>query len=426
MQRERPGIDGTLDKLDIRQGRVGSRLRLFALLALLVPLYAGLHSLVRDSVPRVEVRIVPQDVPSSAPVVVPVHVPVERIVYVPVGPTTAAAGLSTSPMFGQIDGKAQHTEDVLAQTPDESPISENPNAAAPVAAGGEPAPEAVAEAVQPPVDAPVIGVVALAPRLPIRSSAPVAVPAPEVAVEPEAPAESDELAEVAEVADEAGDLAMDEMEGAAEHLAGADLRIAGTAGVPYAPTAPVQPAEAEAPEADLGNPENEPTEGDEAVAEEPVAGTDSVAEEATETPPAEETVVIASTEESGPQLVTLTIEQRPVAAAPAEPEVHAEAPAADLAEDSAAPDVAVEEAEQPPTEVAEEPAASEDAAEQPAAAQPAEDAEAVKADEDQPDETAAVAGPAEDDGAEAASGEPAPAAPLANSGREQGVIVVGQ
>jgi hypothetical protein len=65
-----------------------TRLRLFGLLALLIPLFAGLQHFVREAVPRIEIRLVSQDVPTSVSVLVPIEVPVdrvvERIVYVPV------------------------------------------------------------------------------------------------------------------------------------------------------------------------------------------------------------------------------------------------------------------------------------------------------------------------------------------------------
>lgn len=74
---------------------ITSRLRLFGLLALLVPLFAGLQYLVREAVPRVEIRLVAQDAPAAPPVLVPVEVPVERvverIVYVPVERSEAVA-----------------------------------------------------------------------------------------------------------------------------------------------------------------------------------------------------------------------------------------------------------------------------------------------------------------------------------------------
>jgi hypothetical protein len=61
-----------------------ARLRLFGLLVLLAPLFAGLHYVIGEGVPRVEVRIVPQDVPIVVPVERIVEKVVERVIYVPV------------------------------------------------------------------------------------------------------------------------------------------------------------------------------------------------------------------------------------------------------------------------------------------------------------------------------------------------------
>ena len=65
--------------------KLTARLRLFGLLALLVPLFAGLQVIVHEGVPRVEVRLVAQDVQTTVPVQVPVERVVERVVYVTVG-----------------------------------------------------------------------------------------------------------------------------------------------------------------------------------------------------------------------------------------------------------------------------------------------------------------------------------------------------
>src|SRR4051794_34237195 len=61
---------------------LGPRLRLFGLLALLIPLFAGLQFLVYESVPRVEVRFVPADAPAAEQP--PTERVVERIVFVPI------------------------------------------------------------------------------------------------------------------------------------------------------------------------------------------------------------------------------------------------------------------------------------------------------------------------------------------------------
>lgn len=88
MPRISPGaFSGVARLAETRPGLV-ARLRLFGLLVLLVPVFAGLQTLLEESVPRVEIRIVPRDVPVEVPVQVPVEVPVERVVerviYVPV------------------------------------------------------------------------------------------------------------------------------------------------------------------------------------------------------------------------------------------------------------------------------------------------------------------------------------------------------
>lgn len=69
-----------------------ARLRLFGLLALLLPLFAGLEHLVQDGVPRVEIRFVSEDVPVVVPVERIVERVVERVVYVPVPEPAEEAG----------------------------------------------------------------------------------------------------------------------------------------------------------------------------------------------------------------------------------------------------------------------------------------------------------------------------------------------
>ena len=79
--RERPI---RLDRQVMNDAKLTAHLRLFGLLALLVPLFLGLQYVVREGVPRVEVRLVSQDVQTTVPVEVPVERVVERVVYVPV------------------------------------------------------------------------------------------------------------------------------------------------------------------------------------------------------------------------------------------------------------------------------------------------------------------------------------------------------
>jgi hypothetical protein len=61
-----------------------ARLRLFGLLILIVPLFAGLQYMIGERFARVEVQFVSQDVPIFVPVERVVERDVERIVYVPV------------------------------------------------------------------------------------------------------------------------------------------------------------------------------------------------------------------------------------------------------------------------------------------------------------------------------------------------------
>src|SRR5436190_18701309 len=77
-----------------RSEALASRLRLFGLLALLVPLFAGLQLIARESEPRVEVQTVTVEAPPAVPIVVvadaPVEKVVEHVVYVPVERRDAA------------------------------------------------------------------------------------------------------------------------------------------------------------------------------------------------------------------------------------------------------------------------------------------------------------------------------------------------
>ena len=69
-----------------------ARLRLFVLLAVLIPLFGGLQSLLsREGAPRTEIRLVPQTVPVIVEVERPVERVAERIVYLPApGPEESA------------------------------------------------------------------------------------------------------------------------------------------------------------------------------------------------------------------------------------------------------------------------------------------------------------------------------------------------
>ena len=84
MQDANRAVRAWLGRLVATRPGLAARLRLFGLLVLLVPLFAGLQYLIRAGGPRVEIRFVAQDVPILVPVERIVERVVERIVYVPV------------------------------------------------------------------------------------------------------------------------------------------------------------------------------------------------------------------------------------------------------------------------------------------------------------------------------------------------------
>ena len=193
-------------------------LRLFGLLALLVPLFLGLQYVVREGVPRVEVRLVPQDVQTTVPVEVPVERVVERVVYVPVdretsqpvtrGTDLAQTGLPiTSDLAAQPEGRPSDEPPAVA-------VASAPDAA-PSVASAEPeattAPLAGTVALAPPAPAPVVAAPVVARAVPVAPVyfAPVEeevaeeAEADEFVAEAEAPA--DDWEPVAEAADEAAE-----------------------------------------------------------------------------------------------------------------------------------------------------------------------------------------------------------------------------
>jgi hypothetical protein len=76
---------------------LAARLRLFGLLVLLIVLFVGLQYLVGEGTPRVQVRVVTQDVPVFVPVERIVERIVERPVYVPVPADEGATPGTASP-----------------------------------------------------------------------------------------------------------------------------------------------------------------------------------------------------------------------------------------------------------------------------------------------------------------------------------------
>jgi len=86
---------------------VGSRIRVFGLLALMVPLFAGLQYLAIESAPRVEVRVVAQEPTGIDSVQAPPERVVERVVYVPVTRSETAQLSDTGPALPVAERRAQ-------------------------------------------------------------------------------------------------------------------------------------------------------------------------------------------------------------------------------------------------------------------------------------------------------------------------------
>ena len=211
-------------RLHMDSSKLTANLRLFGLLALLVPIFAGLQYIVREGVPRVEVRLVAQDAQTT----VPVERVVERVVYVPVGAETAV----------QPTERIEPARSILASAPQTTERSNVRVGGLPSAevANREPEPAAAppgsAEATQEEA-APLMGTVALAPPAPAPVAAPVVAARQAAPVAPwvyQAPAEdlaSDE-SEGAEVVAEAepSDMAPDEDEAVAEAADGPTEEVA--------------------------------------------------------------------------------------------------------------------------------------------------------------------------------------------------------
>jgi hypothetical protein len=77
-------IRASARRLTATRPGLAARLRLFGLLLLLIPLFAGLQRLVTDAEAATEVRFVPREVPILVPVERIVERAVERIIYLPV------------------------------------------------------------------------------------------------------------------------------------------------------------------------------------------------------------------------------------------------------------------------------------------------------------------------------------------------------
>lgn len=203
------------------QDGVPANVRLFVLLALLLPLFGGLQYLAQEAAPRDVASTAPPRVVEAVPVLVRVERPVERIVFVPVERLDEATGRGgdpgTAPVVVASSAIALAApEPVVASIPPADPVAAPradtvpPANEAPVAEAVPPAAPAFAPAVVvPPAEEPVMGIVALVPRAApapraSRPSSTVREPAPSTDpdAEPVAGPEDGDEAEAAASPDE--------------------------------------------------------------------------------------------------------------------------------------------------------------------------------------------------------------------------------
>ena len=134
---DRSESERTVEQAHARPALV-ARLRLFGMLAVLGPLFAGLNGLAREGVPQVEVRFIEAESQMPAPEIVVVDRVVERLVYVPVdnlsvavtaertdGPPQPAEGATTGETVG--DAAAEPDDPKIAA---DEPENESPAVAA--------------------------------------------------------------------------------------------------------------------------------------------------------------------------------------------------------------------------------------------------------------------------------------------------------
>jgi hypothetical protein len=157
MLNERRGNPELSDGLGLIDSKLIARLRLFGLLTLLVPLFAGLQLIVHEGIPRVEVRLVAQDVPTTVPVEVPVERVVERVVYVPV------ERVDTAPQTGSIEpGRDRVSGSPVRRSEPSAEIAAAPPTRLDDAAPDPEAPAAMSASEPAPDTPPLTGIVALA------------------------------------------------------------------------------------------------------------------------------------------------------------------------------------------------------------------------------------------------------------------------
>jgi hypothetical protein len=277
-RRIRAGVTGAADGA---VSGLNPRLRLFGLLASLVPLFGGLQYLADETTPRVEVRLVAPATTPDAAAQAPAERVVERIVYVPVERS------NTTPLNAARTSVA--TTERRAETTNATVLSglDSANTALAQAAPTEPveAP-AVAEAAgaDEPEDAPSehMGLLALATPVPAPVAGPAVRSAPVVAravAQPVAePAEDEEVAE-ADTSDEdsAGDEVAEAPDDAeTEHVEVAQVQVIDTTiepdqstrvvlyRVPARTTPEISPAKEDADAAAASPPEEAPAVADDA------------------------------------------------------------------------------------------------------------------------------------------------------------------
>lgn len=122
-----------------------ARARLYFLLLLLLPLFAGLQYLVQEGVPRVEIRFVSEDVPVVVPVERVVDRVVERVVYVPEAPESDEDAAATEPMIEVTATPGSTATPGASARPSSSPaasqpggVASSPTVSGPMGASGAP------------------------------------------------------------------------------------------------------------------------------------------------------------------------------------------------------------------------------------------------------------------------------------------------
>jgi len=118
MQAASRAVHAARQWLRVARPTMMARVRLFTLLLLLAPLFAGLQYLMQEGVPRVEIRFVSEDVPVVIPVERIVERIVERVIYVAGEPELEAPEAE--------DAEATPAQPTAIPTPPPTPLSTPP------------------------------------------------------------------------------------------------------------------------------------------------------------------------------------------------------------------------------------------------------------------------------------------------------------